>query len=359
LVEVATNVPGEEGAGFLVRLAVDAPDAYVREKAAEALQERPYPTYVPVLIAGLAAPMELSFTKSVQPGGTEFERVRWYEYTGRLGVGLYDKYRLRSQYTNRDVLFWGPEVQHKSGLMISGHHPDRVQYNYQLNRESPDPAKQYEYAGTLEGDERSPKNARKAPTIEDLDKRVKEINEKQARLNERIDAALSKATGAEVESQARKDGLLPQKWWEWWRRHSGMNRYFARGTEVWTQTGPVAIEQVLVGDRVLSRDPKSGDVSFRLVIGIGEQVQGEMRIVDVDARTIVATPDQPFMVAVAGWRNAADLKAGMKLEGLGPKRSIGGVRAGDGANMYNLIVADMPNFFVDRSGILVHDASNR
>jgi hypothetical protein len=109
----------------------------------------------------------------------------------------------------------------------------------------------------------------------------------------------------------------------------------------------------------LSRDPKSGDLSFRLVIGIGEQAQGEMRIVDVDARTIVATPDQPFMVAGAGWRNAVDLKVGVKLEGLGPARSIGAVRAGDGANMYNLIVADMPNFFVDRSGILVHDASSR
>jgi hypothetical protein len=31
----------------------------------------------------------------------------------------------------------------------------------------------------------------------------------------------------------------------------------------------------------------------------------------------------------------------------------------DGAAMYNLVMGDVPNYFVDRSGILVHDASRR
>ncbi len=141
LVEMAKNMEADDGAVFLARLAVNSSDEYVRKNAAEALKGRPYSTYVPTLIAGLAAPVELSFNVKVDPGGPIYQRVNWYEYTGRLNVGMYNKIRLSGNYTNADVAFWVPDAVRKSGFMMTDFVLDRVQYNYLLSRDSPDPDK--------------------------------------------------------------------------------------------------------------------------------------------------------------------------------------------------------------------------
>jgi hypothetical protein len=359
IVEIAGNIPGGQGAEFLARMAVNSADPYVREKAAEKLKDRPYSMYVPTLIAGLAAPIELSVNVSVKKGHAKYEEIKWEEFTGRLVPGMYNKIRLHSKYTNADVLWWEFEVRQRSGYLMTDYQPDRLQFNYLLSRDSPNPEKQYEASGTLEAQGLSGKNSRRINSVEDLDKRVKEMNEKQAALNDKIHAALSKATGVSVVPADQFGTPNPQVWWEWWKKQSEINCYFAHGTEVWTQTGPVAIEQVVVGDRVLARGADTKELAFHLVIAKHEQPNGEMREMEIDSRTIVATPEQQFMVAEKGWRKAIDLEAGSKIERLSDPHSVEKVRSCDGAAMYNLVMADVPNYFVDRSGVLVHDASRR
>jgi hypothetical protein len=364
LVEMAANFPGDDGAGFLARLAVNSSDQYVRENATEALKDRQYSTYVPVLIAGLAAPIELSYTVDVDPGRPVYEGVNWLENTGRLQVGLYDKIRLSGKYTNVDVMMWVPETVQKSGYMMTDVVLDRVQYNYLLSRDSPDPDKQYEYAGSVVAQEGTAKNQRKLaakkrkqPSMEEIDRRVKEINEKQALLNERIHAALTASTGVKVVPADQQGTPKPQVWWDWWKKQLEPNGFFARGTEVWTQTGPMAIESILVCDRVLTRKPASGELAFHLVTRTQMKSSGEMRTIELDSRTIVATREQRFMVSGASWQAAGELKDGLKLDGLAGPRLIRSGASGKGAEMYNLVVADEPTLFVDRMGILVHDAS--
>jgi hypothetical protein len=359
IVEIAGHMPGQEGAEFLARMAIDSTDPYVREKAAETLKDRPYSMYVPTLIARLAAPIELSVNVSVKRGHATYEEVKWEEFTGRLVPGMYNKIRLQSKYTNRDVLFWSLETRQRSGYLMTDYQPDRLQYNYLLTRDSPNPEKQYETSGTLEGKGLSGKNSKKINSVEDLDKRVKEINEKQAALNDKIHAALSKATGVSVVPADQQGTPNPQKWWDWWAKQSEINCFFAQATDVWTQTGLMPIEQVVVGDRVLARSVGSKELGFHLVIAKHERPKGDMREIEVDSRTIVVTPEQQFMVAGVGWQKAGELATGTKIERLSDPYTVEKVGSCDGAAMYNLVVGDVPNYFVDRSGILVHDASRR
>jgi hypothetical protein len=364
LVELLEKIAEPESAAALAQIAIQSADPYVRERAAAALRPRPYHTYVPVLAARLAAPIELSVDVTASPGGPVFERYEGYEYTGRLVVGLYDKVRLRSEYRPSDVLIWTPETRPFSGLLLSDYRPDRLRYDFVLSRDSPDPETPYEYAGTIEEDHGSSTNSRKVVSIQDLERQVKEANAATARLNERIHAALAESTKANVISNGSAagsggTGVRPQVWWDWWRKQCHVNNYFAQGVEVWTLTGLVPIEQILVGDRVLARDPKSRELTFKLVIGRDVQPNSEMRVFEVDSRTIVATPEQPLFVTGEGWRKASELKVGMQLDGLGGARRIEKVGSGDALATYGLVVMDVPTFFVDRHGVLVHDATRR
>jgi hypothetical protein len=362
LIEMAANMPGD-GAEFLARLAVIPSDEYVRNRAAEALKTRPYSTYVPKLIAGLAAPIEMSSRVSVEAGQPKYE---WYEGTqdtGRLVQGgLPTVIRLRSKRQPSDIAYyWYVEKRRIAGCRNTGQTPDRLRYDYELSRDSPDPDAPYEQSGAITGLNHAGTRNRGAISFEksiaDLDKEVKEANKRTEALNERIHGALKISTGAKVVPDDQFGTPKPQVWWDWWKKQLEQNGFFARGTEVWTETGPMAIETILVGDRVLTRDPASGELAFHLVTSTQMKSSGEMRTIELDSRTIVSTPSQQFMVSGAGWKAADELKDGLKLDGLAGPRLIKSNSSGKGADMYGLVVADVSTLFVDRLGILVHDAS--
>ncbi len=209
----------------------------------------------------------------------------------------------------------------------------------------------------MKSQRKSSARKRKQPSIDEIDRQVKELNKKQALLNDRIHAALKTATGAKVAPDDQQGTPKPQVWWNWWKKLSEPNGFFARGTEVWTQVGPVAIETILVGDRVLTRDPASGELAFNLVTSIQMKSGGETRTIGLESRTIVATPEQWFMVSGGSWRAASELKEGMKLEGLAGPQAIHSRLSGKGADMFHLVISSVPTMFVDRTGILGHDAS--
>jgi hypothetical protein len=351
IVEMFARVAKPTSTAGLVRLAVRSPDAAVRKKAAGELRYHPVEEYAPLLIAGLEAPIELSSYVAVEKGGPTFEWYSQRESTGRLVPGLYGVIRLSGNYTSRDVLFWTVESKPISGWRLTGHRPDRIQYQYVLSRDSPEPDAPYEYTGLIEAASNREESLHKE--IAALKEKINDANAATAELNEHIHAALTEATGTD----AAGGEIHPRVWWDWWRKRLNLNNYFAEGTEVWTQTGPLPIEQVLVGDRVITRDPKSEELRFQLVIGCDRKLQDTVHVLEVKSRAIVATAEQPFYVADEGWRRADQLKPGLKLQTLaGPKR-IENVVPGLGASTYSLLVDKVPNYFVDRQGILVHDAT--
>jgi hypothetical protein len=196
-----------------------------------------------------------------------------------------------------------------------------------------------------------------------LEKRIDEVNVASAEMNLRIDAAIREATKGNAADQPTKvekaADVRPRLWWDWWQQQLNLNNYFAKGTEVWTQLGILPIEEVLVGDRVLTKNVDTGELAFNLVVGVDVQSKRQVTAVEVGSRTLVATPDQPLFVPDEHWRRAGELKPGTEIECLAGKQSVRSVRAGTADGMYSLLIANQPNYFVDQQGVLVHDATRK
>jgi hypothetical protein len=237
-----------------------------------------------------------------------------------------------------------------------------------LTQESPDPDAPYEFTGTLEALSGPGTKGRELESMRGavmrLQKQIEAANAAAAKRNARIHAALTEAVGADAapgklgENAAARD-VHPRVWWEWWRKELKLNNYFAAGIEVWTETGLLPIEKIMVGDRVLTRDSTTGELAFNLVIRTDTEAQAAMREIEIDSRTIVATPEQPFFLADGLWQAASKLKPGTELHGLAGSVRIDKVRPATAGTTYSLLIDKAPNYFVDRQGILVHDAARQ
>jgi hypothetical protein len=56
---------------------------------------------------------------------------------------------------------------------------------------------------------------------------------------------------------------------------------------------------------------------------------------------------------------ASELEAGVKLDSLAGAQPIEKISTSEGTARYGLAIANIPTLFVDRTGILVHDATRR
>jgi len=358
LIEVFAAMPERKGVEFLVRQAVDSKHPEIRKEAAYRLSHRRYGNYVPLLINGLAAPIELSTQVSKEPAQAKLESRSGYQYTGRIRPTFLHRIRLNGNYSANDVALWGREVRRVSGTVVTGWIPERYRLKYQLFRESPDPDAPYESTGEIHSGSNSMLSSTAA-----LEDRIKEINTATARRNQRIHEALVEATG--VDAALNRDKIIknnkreidPRLWWEWWRKQTGINNYFAKGMEVWTQIGPLPIEEIIIGDRILTRDTGSDELTFNLVVGMDRQQQSEMQVIEVGGRTIVSTPEQSFFTPHGGKRKAKELEKNSPLKSIAGPQQVTELAPGTAFSTYALLVENSSNFFVDRLGIQVSDST--
>jgi hypothetical protein len=368
VVEMYGRSASQQSTDALVRLALHAKDAAVRQKAAGELRYRKPGTYMPALIGALAAPIELSVRRDSELGALTVKWLDTYTYTGRIiKSGMYGVVRLDGNYKKSDMVYWwGLETKKFSGWLITGYIPDRHLVEYELSSDSPDPETPYVFHGGFEtltrpgGDE----PASLARSIVTLEERVREINAQAAELNGRVDAAIREATQAAVAANGQPPkvekaaDVRPRLWWDWWQKQLQLNNYFAKGTEVWTQFGIRPIDEVMVGDRVLTKNLDTGELTFDLVVGIDVKRDSEVRAIDITGRTIVGTANQPLYVPDERWCSAKDLQPGMEIESLAGKLRVETVRSGAAGETYSLLIQGNPNYFVDRQGVLVHDATS-
>ena len=50
----------------------------------------------------------------------------------------------------------------------------------------------------------------------------------------------------------------------------------AAGTPIWTDAGPVAVEKIKVGDRVLAQDPETGELAYKPVLHTTVRLNAEL-----------------------------------------------------------------------------------
>jgi hypothetical protein len=134
---------------------------------------------------------------------------------------------------------------------------------------------------------------------------------------------------------------------------------FAAGTPVVTATGPVAIERVQIGDRVLSQDPTTGELAFKPVLATSKNPPVKLLRVGTLRGDVRLTLGHPFWIEGKGWRMAKELAVGDKVHGLSGAVAITRIEKASDDPVYNLGVADFGTFFIGDAQLLVHDSSIR
>lgn len=209
---------------------------------------------------------------------------------------------------------------------------------------------------------------------EELEEQIEKSNLSAKAINDRIIPALRMVTYQQLDDD-------PQSWWDYWADYRGyeINRGYEReydhledaksyvkvpppncecfvaGTPVITKRGDKAIETIRPGDFVLSRDPSTRELNFRVVLGVTEREPSPMVKIQCGDETIVSTVGHPFWVETLGWRMAKQLSEGDCLMALDKSIYITGVEPAADAVAYNLIVEGTATYLVGDQGILVHD----
>ncbi|MFM8933353.1 MAG: polymorphic toxin-type HINT domain-containing protein, partial [Gemmataceae bacterium] len=138
---------------------------------------------------------------------------------------------------------------------------------------------------------------------------------------------------------------------------------FAAGTPIRTTSGSILIENLKVGDTVLSRnefDP-NGQVDEKIVEDVFVRSAPILNVV-VQGRVIRTTAEHPFWVDGKGWTAAGELKAGDNLLTVDksklPVENVS--ETGDTEIVYNFRVADWHTYFVGNENwnfeVWVHNA---
>jgi hypothetical protein len=356
----------------LMRHSVLSPEADVRAAAIDKLKPRPIHEYVPLLIGGLAMPLESSFSVLTTGDGSVHYRHSLYRegqdadwsFDTRLSAVQND---LRGSHHIYDVKTNTVEIGPPTSAMPSERLKKKRIESGNVNR----------YASVVAATEQ----------------RVWYENQVTEAFNALLMQALSGATGQKFEK--------PNEWWNWWRDHneyyasedhpvarqyytntdnyySGASTYevrfpppppsarraagmscFAKGTLVWTKTGQRAIETLELGDLVLAQNVDTGELAYKPLVGRTVRPPSEILSVKVRGEEIRTTLGHPFWVAGSGWQMAKELKNGAILHGVTGFTRVTAVKHSEQAEAFNLVVADFSTYFVGENGLLVHDNTPR
>jgi hypothetical protein len=379
----------------MILYSVDHPIAEVRAVAADALKKRPKGTYVPWLLARMVSPIESSYAIVVLPGGGVI-----YEHSFFREGAEADYRDVRSQSSFFKASVPAPDTPPPNGWRTTESSRQRDATN--RSNWFADNTTQVAIASA-----KAQTEARAKAIM--TERSVERANRATLELNDRIQFVLTRATGADLDAN-------PKAWSDWWYGYgtdeyeldepddypggkpvyetywystsyataspppsasydppppaplppgSPVRRFscFARGTKVWTLTGPVAIENVKVGDHVLAQHPRSAELAFKPVLAVTARKPSERMKVALGSESILTTRGHPFWACGEGWKMAKDLKVGQRLHTVSGAVTIDALEELAPAKpwetsdtfSYNLVVDDFHNYFVGDRKVLVHD----
>ena len=139
----------------------------------------------------------------------------------------------------------------------------------------------------------------------------------------------------------------------------GTSYCFVAGTLVTTEDGQEPIEEIEVGDKVLSENELTGEVAVKTVTETYVNETDELIHIGVNGETISATPSHPFYVDKLGWTLARSLRAGdILVLSNGELVTVEWVQheiLESPIKVYNFEVEDFHTYFVGENGIFVHN----
>jgi hypothetical protein len=321
----------------LARFAVYWPTPRGRELAASQLADRERDTYVPQLLASMFSPVISRFVATNLPNG-------------RIG---YRHAFVREGDDERQVMLLDTEYRRIARAGGNGRATAAQAFN-----DAALTARQREQAAAAQ-------------------------NRFTKALNQRLAWVLATATGVNLPAE-------PEAWWTWWNEQNEVfvqgskqvelvhrtNQValsdpiptgggqqtcdcLAAGTPVWTAKGPVAIDQIKIGDLVLAQHPDTGELAYKPVLRMTIRPQGKLLKVTAGGEEFQTSGGHLFWVAGEGWKKSRDLHSGHVLHTVRGPLHVGSVEPGSEAQTYNLVVADFSTYFVGQSLILSHDNTVR
>jgi hypothetical protein len=132
---------------------------------------------------------------------------------------------------------------------------------------------------------------------------------------------------------------------------------FRFDTPVWTERGLRPIHEIELGDRVLSKDVRTGELAYKPVFWRTLRPSTEMKEIVAGGSSVHATLGHQFRIEEKGWVKAKELAAGMTARTWNGKAPVEAVKDSPSGRAFNLEVADFGTYFVGKSGMLVHDLS--
>jgi len=131
------------------------------------------------------------------------------------------------------------------------------------------------------------------------------------------------------------------------------------GTPVWTEAGAVSVEQIEIGDRVLSQHPETGELTYKSVLRTTECPPEHLVKLQVNGESIQCSGGHPFWVSGNGWVKARHLQPDALLHTVIGVHRVESVEHTGFEATYNLMVADFHTYFVGARKILTHENTIR
>ncbi|MBX3413018.1 MAG: hypothetical protein KF708_10050 [Pirellulales bacterium] len=203
---------------------------------------------------------------------------------------------------------------------------------------------------------------------------VARANESIAEINSRVIWVLQRLLKADL-------GHDPYAWWQAWygaystpRGEKQIHATFQRkqesvacptceaafGAKIQTERGAIPIEELLVGDRALSQNPATGELTFQPVLFVSHTADAhEVVTLRIAENELDATPIQRFWVVGRGWIAAADLKPGDRIHGLHGSSRVESVSAGKQAKTTHVVIDGAQNAFLGPGALLGGDHARR
>jgi hypothetical protein len=415
------RLPDQRATFALVQHSLLSKVADVRTAATKELKRRPLHDFVPVLLAGLANPIQFDYSMAFDPS---------------LGLAIYRAVGLQE---GRDTVTRVEYSTSAAGLLPSfvGAFDSGVDRSTRIDvRKTPVIAATSPYDSGKQTIVPGPRNIAEVPGAAAIARQSQQVamsvagqNERIAVMNERINFVMEQVTGKKsgsaVEPKSAKpaaDGsdpasaadeaaVIPEatavkpqpsvanSWWNWWADYTdtylpeknvssttygngsyasrsqylsvyggnsssrpsstGSFECFAAGTPVVTLTGPVAIEKLQIGDRVLAQNPDTGELAYKFVMGLTIRPPAETVLVSTTHGEIRASRGHPFWIVGKGWRMAKELEVGDRLHCLEGSARVTAIVGQPNERVYNLTVADYGTYFVGEGQVLVHDNTPR
>ncbi|WP_297430328.1 polymorphic toxin-type HINT domain-containing protein [Clostridium sp.] len=141
-----------------------------------------------------------------------------------------------------------------------------------------------------------------------------------------------------------------------------INGCFIGDTLIRTKEGLKRIDSIEDGDLVLSKNIKTGEISYKPVLYVYKKHTSNFVNITIEGKLIETTPTHIFMLDDGDWRAAENLQIGNKItasDGYDKTiESIELIQYNECREIYNLNVDENHTYFVSDLGVLVHNDCN-